>query len=109
MRRRDFIAGLGGAAVIGPNPARGQPIQQPRRIGALITASEGNRALEEITAFRDGMQRLGWIDGRNIKFDYRLGTNADQLRVHAAELAGMNLDTLLSRLMTITDLESIDW
>ena len=79
-----------------PVGARAQQVQRPRRVVALITGVEGNRTSQELAAFRDGMQKLGWIDGQNIKIDYRLGNSADQLRAHAAELAGMGLDVILA-------------
>jgi hypothetical protein len=68
MKRREFIALLGGAAVIGPRAARAQ--QPIRRIGLLMSQIENDP--EGQARFRlivDGLQQLGWTDGRNVRFD----------------------------------------
>jgi putative ABC transport system substrate-binding protein len=97
MKRREFMTLLGGATATWPVVARGQQADRMRRVGALITGvgsnplSQGNAA-----AFREGLEKLGWIDGRNIKIEFRWGNSADQLRNYAAELASMNLDVILA-------------
>ena len=68
MRRREFIAGLGGAAVVGPRGAWGQQPDRVRRIGVLspigVDNAEGQRRL---SAFKLALQELGWIDGGNVR------------------------------------------
>jgi len=77
MRRREFIAGLGGAAVW-PFVARAQLSERVRRVGVL-TANVENSPLTEtfITAFRDGMTKLGWVEGRNLRTELRFAGGDD--------------------------------
>jgi len=64
MKRREFITLLGGAAAW-PLAARAQQAERMRRIGALMNlASDDPEALGRITAFVQGLQQLGWTDGR---------------------------------------------
>ena len=74
MRRREFIGGLGGAVASATISiaARGQ--ERERRIGILMNVAEGD-PLEQarIGAFTQGLQQLGWIEGRNVRFDIRWG------------------------------------
>jgi putative tryptophan/tyrosine transport system substrate-binding protein len=68
MRRREFIALLGGAATAWPLAARAQQPERVRRIGVLSILAESDvdwRA--SIKAFQHGLQELGWTDGRNIQ------------------------------------------
>ena len=96
MKRRDFIATLGGAAII-PLAAHAQQAGRVRRLGVLITGVTTNAAsLAQAAAFYEGLEKLGWADGRNIKIESRWGDNADRLAAHAAELAGMKLDVVLA-------------
>ena len=94
MRRRDFIEGVLGSAAAWPLPALAQ--QQPGRvrlIGALagIADDSGSKAL--FTAFRQEMQRLGWVDGQNVRIDVRFGEgDASRLRKQAAELVALSPD-----------------
>jgi putative ABC transport system substrate-binding protein len=68
-RRREFITLLGSAAVAWPLAAHAQ---QMRLIGVLISIEENDpEAQARATAFRQGMQELGWVDGRNVRIDYR--------------------------------------
>ena len=73
MRRREFIAGLGGAAVW-PLVARGQQPQRMRRIG-LLMGSDENDPLEKarISAFTQAFANLGWTGARNVQMDLRWG------------------------------------
>ena len=75
MRRREFITLLGGAAATWPLAARAQQPERMRRIGVLLAAySQADPAGQaRIDAFRKGLQGLGWIDDRNIRYDYRWG------------------------------------
>jgi putative ABC transport system substrate-binding protein len=72
MRRREFITLLGGSAVAWPLPVRAQ--QDLRRIGLLMSASESDSEYQaNVAAFRDALTKLGWVEGRNIRIDYRWG------------------------------------
>jgi len=83
VRRRAFIALLGGAAVAWPLAARAQQLQRVRRIGVLIGyAGTDAETQSRVGAFRQKLQELGWIEGRNIEIDVR-ATGADPERIRA--------------------------
>ena len=86
MRRREFITLLGGAAVALPRIAHAQS-GRIRRIGVLMGNPEGDpRAQVNLTALREGLQSLGWIEGYNIRIDYRLAGGGDlKKRVRSQE------------------------
>ena len=70
MRRREFITLLGGAAVAWPLAARAQQGERMRRIGVLMDlAADDPEAQARIAAFLQGLQQLGWTDGRNVRID----------------------------------------
>jgi putative ABC transport system substrate-binding protein len=92
MRRRDFIAGLGGAAAW-PLSASAQQTGPMRRIGVLIGGGENQTRAQ---AFGKGLEALGWIEGRNLHADYRSPTDTEQYRVHAAELVGLGPEVIVS-------------
>ena len=89
MRRREFITLLGGAAVAWPLAARAQQRERMRRIGVLMTtAADDPEGQARLAAFVQGLQQLGWTDGRNVRIDTRWAAgNADDIRKYAAELA----------------------
>src|SRR5262249_6999493 len=69
MKRRDFIAGLGAAAVW-PLSAVAQQQQRVRRIGVLTSYAAGDPAgSARIEAFRNALQQAGWTEGRNVQID----------------------------------------
>ena len=98
MRRREFIALLGGAAAAWPRGASAQQSERMRRIGMLMSLTPDDpdgRARSD--AFLQGLQRSGWIDGRNIQIDHRWGGgDADNFRKYAAELVALDPDALLA-------------
>jgi putative ABC transport system substrate-binding protein len=99
MRRREFITLLGGAATaVWPLAARAQPAERMRRIGVLQTlASDDPQTQASIAAFLQGLQKLGWSDGRNVRIDYREGLgNTDNIRKYAAELVALAPDVILA-------------
>ena len=96
MRRREFITLLGGAAAIWPLAAGAQQSDRVRRIGVLIALAESDpEAQTRAAAFRDGLQKLGWTEGHNIRIDYRWAADADHLQTYAAELVGLTPDVIL--------------
>jgi ABC-type uncharacterized transport system substrate-binding protein len=96
LKRRQFITLLGGAAAW-PLPARAQRDERLRKIGVLLPVAAGNTLWQAyVAAFREGLQKLGWSDGRNTRIEERWGTNADELRVYAAELVAMTPDVILA-------------
>jgi putative tryptophan/tyrosine transport system substrate-binding protein len=99
MRRREFLAGIAGAAAAWPFGARAQ--QAParmRRIGVLTgTNAEDSEGQARIAAFLHGLQQLGWTDGRNVRIDYRWSAGDPELgRRYAAELVALAPDVLLA-------------
>jgi putative ABC transport system substrate-binding protein len=91
VRRREFITLIGGAAAAWPLAARAQQPDLMRRIGVLMTlADKDSEGQLRIAAFRQELQKLGWIEGRNIRFEYRWAAgDAQRLRAYAQELVGM--------------------
>ena len=72
MRRREFIRLLGGAAAAWPLAARAQQGERVRRIGVLMTGPADDReGLSRLTGFMQGLQELGWTEGRNLRIEYR--------------------------------------
>jgi putative tryptophan/tyrosine transport system substrate-binding protein len=99
MRRREFIALLGGAASAWPLAARAQQGERLRRIGVLIggVAPDDPDAQANMAAFLQVLQQLGWTEGRNVRIDYRWGLgHADNIRKYAAELAALAPDAIFA-------------
>ena len=92
MRRRDFITLLGGAAAAWPLAARARQPDRVRRIGVLAGSAEGDtEGQARVAALRQGLQELGWMEGRSIKIDDRwAGADLDRLRAAAAQPVGRN-------------------
>jgi putative ABC transport system substrate-binding protein len=85
-----------------PLAARAQ--ERVRRVGVLMAAAADDREFQtRVGAFMQELQQLGWIDGRNVLIDTRWATtNADDIRRHAAELAALAPDVLVSGTGTAT-------
>jgi putative ABC transport system substrate-binding protein len=98
MRRREFITVLGGAAAAWPLYARAQQGDRMRRIGVLMSlTAEDPEGQVRLTAFLQGLQQLGWTDGRNVRIDTRWGAgDADRSRRYAAELIALAPDVILA-------------
>jgi putative tryptophan/tyrosine transport system substrate-binding protein len=70
MRRREFITLLGGAVVASPLVARAQQPERMRRIGVLAALNEDDPDMQaRLAGFRQGLERLGWSEGRNVRID----------------------------------------
>jgi len=97
MRRRDFITLVGSAALM-PLTGHAQQTEGKRRIGVLMAISADDPEGEtRITAFRQGLQKLGWAEGRNVQVDTRwTAGNIDLDRKFAAELVALAPDVLLA-------------
>jgi len=98
MRRREFITLLGGSAVAWPAAARAQQGERARHIGALLPIGKDDPDYQPwIAAFKATLQELGWVDGRNARFDIRWGTaNPAEIRKQASELASLAPDVILA-------------
>ena len=97
MKRREFIAVLGGAAAL-PFAARAQQRERTRRIGVLVgQAADDPIAQARNAAFLQGLQELGWTVGRNVQLDYRWApANVDHSRKNAEELIALTPDVILA-------------
>jgi putative ABC transport system substrate-binding protein len=95
MRRRDFIVVLG-SAVMAPAVASAQGGM--RRIAGLLQFQEDNPGTRVwLTAFRDELQKLGWSEGRNLRFDYRFaGMDEAAMKKFAQEIVASKPDVILS-------------
>jgi putative ABC transport system substrate-binding protein len=98
VRRRQFISLLGGAAAAWPLVARAQQGERMRRIGVLMSlAANDPEGQMRFAAFAQGLQQLGWTDGRNVRIDARWGAgDADRFRSYAAELVALVPDVILA-------------
>ena len=104
MRRREFITLLGGAVATWPLAVRAQQLDHVRRIGVLMASTADDPDFQaRIMAFLQGLQQLGWADGRNVRIDTRWATTTpDDIRRHAAELAALAPDVILAGTGTAT-------
>jgi ABC-type uncharacterized transport system substrate-binding protein len=98
VNRREFITLLGGAATAWPLAARAQQGERMRRIGVLMSlAADDPEGQARLTAFVQGLQELGWTDGRNVRIDYRWPAgDAERTRRYATELAALSPDVILA-------------
>src|SRR5690242_10479075 len=92
MQRRKFIALVSGAVAM-PFAARAQQNERPRRIGVLQPFAKDSPESARIAAFLREMQRLGWIEGRNLQVEYRWETS--DLRKAAADLVALSPEVIL--------------
>jgi putative tryptophan/tyrosine transport system substrate-binding protein len=97
MRRREFIALVGGAAVAWPVTAWAQQTERMRRLGVLMAVAESDAdARKGISILQESLQKLGWKDGNNIRIDYRWGNgNPDRIQDLAKELVDLQPDVLV--------------
>jgi putative ABC transport system substrate-binding protein len=97
LRRREFIAGVCGAAAW-PLAAHAQQRDRVRRIGVLMEFDENDPlAKSRIFAFTQALARLGWTDGRNVRMDLRWGgDDANRARALAQELVGLQPEIILA-------------
>jgi putative tryptophan/tyrosine transport system substrate-binding protein len=96
MRRREFIAGLAGAAAW---PALAQQADRLRRVGVLMDGPAGEAEFQtEFAAFVQGMRQLGWTEGRNLHMDVRWsgGGDLEPARIYAAQLIGLMPEVILT-------------
>src|SRR6516162_10808996 len=98
IRRRQFITLLGGAAAAWPLAARAQQADRMRRIGLLMGTADDREGQARVTALKQGLQELGWTDGRNIQIETRFGGgDAGRIRAHAAELVALAPDVIVGQ------------
>src|SRR5215468_8264841 len=97
MRRRDFIALIGSTAAVWPLAARAQQGDRVRRIGLLMGLADDREGQVRVTGLKQGLQELGWTDGRNIQIETRFGeADAGRIRAHASELTALGPDVIVA-------------
>jgi putative tryptophan/tyrosine transport system substrate-binding protein len=98
MKRREFITLLGGGAAAWPLVAHGQQGPRMRRIGVLMAqAADDPDGQHRVAAFLQGLRELGWIEGGNVRLDYRWGGgDIGRIRKDAAELVALTPDVILA-------------
>src|SRR5215469_8755050 len=98
MRRRNFITLLGGVAAAWPLVGHAQQGDRMRRLGILMAGAESDPHYQaDVAVFREGLQKLGWVDGQNIRIEVRwAGFNAETMRRYAKELIAPQPDLILS-------------
>jgi putative ABC transport system substrate-binding protein len=98
VRRRAFIALLGGAAAW-PIAASGQQGERVRRIGVLMGWAESDSATQALVgSFRDVLAKLGWMEGKNLRIELRWGNgNAARIDAFAKQLVDLQPDAILGQ------------
>ena len=99
MRRRDFIKVVAGSMAVWPIAARAQPVDRMRRIGVLSGLGENDpEGRARVAAFQEGLQKLGWTEGRNLRIDVRWGTTeAETMQRLASELVALQPDLIVTQ------------
>src|SRR5262245_54147246 len=96
MKRREFIAAIGCAALAAPRMACAQ--DRIHHICALMAYAEGDAEGQAyMTAFRGGLQSLGWSEGRNLRIDARwTGVDLDAMQRSANELVSLKPEIIVA-------------
>jgi putative tryptophan/tyrosine transport system substrate-binding protein len=97
MKRREFVLGIGGAAAYAL-AAAAQEVAPVRRVGVLIFGAEDDPVAQvRAGALRDGLKMLDWVEGRNLRLDFRFaGADRNRLQSYAEELVGMAPDAIVT-------------
>jgi putative ABC transport system substrate-binding protein len=98
MKRREFIALVGGASATWPIAARAQRTDRMRTVSMLLGVAEKDpEAINRVKAFRLGMRDLGWIEGRNVQIDYRFArTDLESINKNVAEVVQLAPDVIVA-------------
>ena len=99
MRRREFITLLGGAAAVWPLVARAQQTDRVRQIGVLASGTEQDPMVQaRLAVFRQGLEKLGWMEHRNVRVDYRFAqASRERGQVLAKELVALRPDVIFAQ------------
>jgi putative ABC transport system substrate-binding protein len=97
MRRREFIAALGGAATFA-FAARADDTDRVRRVGVLIYGAEDDPVtVTRVNGLRQGLRKLDWVEGRNLQMDFRFGAaDPSRIRTYAKELVSLAPDVIVA-------------
>src|SRR5262245_35426084 len=94
---RELLVALGGAAATWPLAAHAQQGEWMRTIGVLnALATDAPEGVARLAAFVQGLQQLGWTEGRNVRIETRWAADSDHLRRYAAELVALAPDVILA-------------
>jgi putative tryptophan/tyrosine transport system substrate-binding protein len=99
MRRPEFIALIGGGGLLLTAKVRRARAQQPQRMRriAILMVTDDADGQARITALREGLQRLGWTEGHNLRIDTRWAAgDADRMQTYVTELVQANPDAILA-------------
>ena len=97
MKRREVILALGGAAVAWPLATQAQQNEPTRRIGVLMTTADDPEGQRRLSAFREGLERRGWAEGKNIRIEVNWSvSDAERARSVVDELIGRAPDLILT-------------
>jgi putative ABC transport system substrate-binding protein len=98
MRRRQFITLLSGMAIARPMIARAQQVDRMRQIGVLMPFAESDlEGRDRVAALQQGLEQLGWSEGRNIHTSYRwFGGEAARAKAYAEEIVGLRPDVIIA-------------
>jgi len=98
MKRREFIAGLGGMAAAWPLVAHAQQGERIRRIGVLMTLSKDNvEGQARLNSLVQGLEALGWANGRNVEIDARWpADDLERLRADVADFVRLKPDVIVA-------------
>jgi putative tryptophan/tyrosine transport system substrate-binding protein len=103
MRRREFISLLGGAAVLWPLAAHAQQGERVRRVGVLMALPEDDPDTKaRLAGLRQGLEALGWFEGRNVRIDYRFAPAGVGAQVLAKELVALQPDVIVGNASPVT-------
>src|SRR5947207_10316477 len=104
MRRREFIALIGGVAALSSQAASAQNPGGVRRIGVLLSLAESDpEGKAQFSGFTQGLAELGWVEGRNLRMEVRWGRgDIDRIRTFAKELVALQPDVILAHGTPVT-------
>ncbi len=98
MKRREFITVTAAGAIIWPLTTRAQQASRTRLVGVVMSYNKNQQEVQAwLTAFNETMEKLGWVEGKNIKFEYRWpGNDATLIGQAAKEVVALQPDLILS-------------
>jgi putative ABC transport system substrate-binding protein len=107
VRRRQFIT-LFGSAAAWPLTARAQQPERMRRVGILLVYAESDpEGRARVAVFQHELEKLGWLDGRNVHFEVRWASaDPEHMRTYAAELVGLGVDIIFTSSNQVTTILS---
>ena len=109
VERRKCLALLGGA-ILWPLDVRAQPGERVRRVGVLIYGRSDNRGSRaQADSLREGLQELGWFEGRNLKIELRYNSDRERIRTGAEELVRTAPDVIVANTNAATAAIAHTW